>query len=232
MTILPGIDLGSGEHGERRLAALRQMATNQGHTWGGDASVGKLICSIADAQLFYAVASDNLNEQDSITKIIFLKSPGYKNMSREICIKGWLGTTDGIDRSALGMFDASGARALLVEHSVKIPALVPVQHGVGYLVGGSDRAENVNKQNAYAYSGDWANVPDWAARHCYRPARALTYRIVDRSEGDEWPLFIVEISDGESWYKAPGHETSREDAEWYGQSLQGGLFDAGRMGRV
>lgn len=42
------VDLGKGEHGRKRLAALKRIAQEHGFTWGDGPSVGRLIVSIAD----------------------------------------------------------------------------------------------------------------------------------------------------------------------------------------
>lgn len=230
-TILPGIDLGKGEKGERRHAVLKQLAADGGHNWSSKSSVGRMICALADAQLFYAVMSDNTNDTDSIEKITFLSSPERKNMSREACVEGWLGTTDGIDKSALGLFDNVGARKLLLEHGVKIPPTVEVEQNTSYWVGGSERAERVNQQNVYnCYRGNWLNPPAWAVKHCYDPQRVMKYRVWDQSDGPECPLWTLSINDGISWYDAPGYDADKESAEQRGNALLGKLFDAGRMG--
>lgn len=38
------------------------------------------------------------------TRLDAYAEPQRKNMSREECVEGWLGTTDNIDREAVGMY--------------------------------------------------------------------------------------------------------------------------------
>ena len=52
MTIrIPGIDLGKGERGEQRRAALEEMAQERGLTWNNKPSIGRLIVALADEQI-------------------------------------------------------------------------------------------------------------------------------------------------------------------------------------
>jgi len=49
--ILPGIDLGKGERGEQRRAALEQMAHEGGYIHGFKSSIGRMIVALADEQI-------------------------------------------------------------------------------------------------------------------------------------------------------------------------------------
>lgn len=51
MTILPGIDLGKGERGERRRAALEQLAHVASCYHGGNPSIGRWLCKQADMRI-------------------------------------------------------------------------------------------------------------------------------------------------------------------------------------
>ncbi len=42
------IDLGQGERGEQRRAALEEMAMEYGYEWGGNPSIGRLVVALAD----------------------------------------------------------------------------------------------------------------------------------------------------------------------------------------
>jgi len=45
------IDLGDGEKGQRRKAALLAIAERAGYEWGGKPSIGRMICAMADAEI-------------------------------------------------------------------------------------------------------------------------------------------------------------------------------------
>lgn len=45
------VDLGKGERGRTRLAALKRIAQEHGITWGNAPSVGRLITAIADGAI-------------------------------------------------------------------------------------------------------------------------------------------------------------------------------------
>jgi len=56
------------------------------------------------------------------------KEPGCKNLSRERCAEGWLGTTDDWSKTALGECTEEEARAILVQRDIQIPDEMPVAY--------------------------------------------------------------------------------------------------------
>ena len=54
-----GVDLGQGERGQRRKAALLALAQASGYYWGGKPSIGRFICYLADSEIETQERSDN-----------------------------------------------------------------------------------------------------------------------------------------------------------------------------
>lgn len=236
--VLQPIHLGSGMEGELRKRALERLAKDAGHTWGNAPSIGRWLCAVADEKIkedkmaYYAILSDNLNEPDSLESIYFLMEPGRTNLSGEQRVDGWLGTTDDIYQVALGLFDADGARALLSERNVQIPDDVSVRHNRSYALGGSERAEAINKQHAYPYIGPWYDVPDHEVRWCIAPKRIAEVRIAEDTYDSDM-LIVVATAQGEpdltrkrTWHiieRITGHP--RDEIEEWAKTLIGSVFD-------
>lgn len=225
------INLGEDTKGERRLAAIKQLAAAGNHYYNGEPSPGRWVSAQADCQLFYAVASDNNNAPDSLTVIRFRKTPSRKNMSRDECEMGWLGETNGIDKQALGQHTSASARALLRDNGVKIPQTVPVRHNVPYFIGGSEGAEARNKRDAYPWQGPWAGLPDSEIRWCHEPQRILDVRVIDCTEPGFDPRFEIVITAAESaasrtWRLINNSWDDETAARHYANALLDKIFDA------
>jgi hypothetical protein len=183
---------------------------------------------------FYAILVSNTNEPNSIDKIRLQKEPGYTNMSREPREEGWLGTTDGIDQTALGVFDAAGARALLARHGVHIPDDVPIRH-TNYMLGGSQHAEDWNLEFAYAYQGPWYNVPQSEIRWCSDPQVIASVRVAtDEYQDGEFIILVTDeqtpnLAGSRCWYEADRWHGTKDEIKQAALALIGTTFDRGRL---
>jgi hypothetical protein len=163
------------------------------------------------------------------------RQPGRTNMSGEIRVDGWLGTTDNVYRAALGLVDENGARLLLQENGVKIPDDVPVRHNVRYAIADradmQSRSERYNRQFAYPYQGPWYDVPPEERRWCDSPAIVAAVQVV-RTDDDDFIVIATSEkgSTARCWYEMYRADGNQEaEVQRRAQALVGTIFDRGRM---